>query len=67
MFDRYQAGERAILVHLDFPDESTREDLTEFKMLVSSAGVEALTVVSGKRNTPHPRFFSGSGKSRRNS
>lgn len=62
MFDRYQAGEQAVLVHLDFPDESTREDLTEFKMLVSSAGIQALTVVSGKRNTPHPRFFVGSGK-----
>ncbi len=62
MFDRYQAGEQAILVHLDFPDESTREDLTEFKMLVSSAGINELTVVSGKRNTPHPRFFVGSGK-----
>lgn len=62
MFDRYQAGEQAVLVHLDFPDESTREDLDEFKMLVSSAGVQALTVVTGKRSTPHPRFFVGSGK-----
>ncbi|MBU2925924.1 GTPase HflX [Colwellia sp. 4_MG-2023] len=62
MFDRYQAGEQAVLVHLDFPDESTREDLTEFKMLVSSAGVSALTVISGKRSTPHPKFFVGSGK-----
>ena len=62
MFDRYQAGEQAVLVHLDFPDESTREDLTEFKMLVSSAGVTELTVVSGKRGTPHPKFFVGSGK-----
>lgn len=62
MFDRYQAGEQAVLVHLDFPDESTREDLTEFKMLVSSAGVNELTVVSGKRSTPHPKFFVGSGK-----
>jgi len=62
LFERYQAGERAVLVHLDFPDESSREDLNEFKMLVSSAGVEALTVVTGKRNTPHPRFFVGSGK-----
>jgi GTPase len=62
LFDRYQAGEQAVLVHLDFPDENTREDLTEFKMLVSSAGINALTVVSGKRNTPHPRFFVGSGK-----
>lgn len=62
MFDRYQAGEQAVLVHLDFSDETTREDLTEFKMLVSSAGVNELTVVSGKRNTPHPKFFVGSGK-----
>jgi GTP-binding protein HflX len=62
LFERYQAGEQAVLVHLDFPDESSREDLNEFKMLVSSAGVQALTVVSGKRNTPHPRFFVGSGK-----
>ncbi len=62
MFDRYQAGEQAVLVHLDFPDDSTREDLAEFKMLVSSAGVNELTVVSGKRSTPHPKFFVGSGK-----
>ena len=62
MFERYQAGEQAVLVHVDFPDESSREDLNEFKMLVSSAGVEALTVVTGKRNTPHPRLFVGSGK-----
>ena len=62
MFDRYQAGEQAILVHVDFPDESSREDLQEFKMLVSSAGVSELAVVSGKRNTPHPKYFVGSGK-----
>lgn len=62
MFERYQAGEQAVLVHVDFPDESSREDLSEFKMLVSSAGVKSLDVVTGKRNTPHPRFFVGSGK-----
>lgn len=62
LFDRYQAGEQAILVHVDFPDESSREDLQEFKMLVSSAGVESLAVATGKRNTPHPKFFVGSGK-----
>jgi len=62
LFERYQAGEQAVLVHVDFPDESSREDLNEFKMLVSSAGVQALTVVTGKRNTPHPRLFVGSGK-----
>ncbi|SET18790.1 ribosome rescue GTPase HflX [Thalassotalea agarivorans] len=62
MFDRYQAGEQAVLVHIDFPDENAREDLQEFEMLVSSAGVNALTVVTGKRSSPHPKFFVGSGK-----
>lgn len=62
MFERYQAGEQAILVHVDFPDENAREDLQEFEMLVSSAGVEALNTVTGKRQTPHTRFFVGSGK-----
>ncbi len=62
MFDRHQAGEQAVLVHLDFPQENAREDLKEFEMLVSSAGVNALTVVTGKRDTPHHKFFVGSGK-----
>lgn len=62
MFDRYQAGERAILVHIDFPDENAREDLQEFEMLVDSAEIEALTVVTGKRNTPQTKYFVGSGK-----
>lgn len=62
MFDRYQAGEQAILVHLEFPDDNSREDLQEFEMLVSSAGVNALTVVIGKRYAPHPKYFVGTGK-----
>lgn len=62
LFDRFQAGEQAILVHLDFPDENAREDLQEFEMLVSSAGINSLEVITGKRNTPHTKFFVGSGK-----
>lgn len=62
LFDRYQAGEQAILVHLDFPDENAREDLQEFEMLVDSAGIQSLSVITGKRNTPHSKFFVGSGK-----
>lgn len=62
MFDRYQAGERAILVHVDFPDENSKEDLQEFEMLVSSAGVQALAVITGKRDKPHPKYFVGTGK-----
>lgn len=62
LFDRYQAGEQAILVHVDFPEETAREDLQEFEMLVSSAGIESLSVITGKRNSPHTKFFVGSGK-----
>jgi len=62
LFDRYQAGEQAILVHIDFPDENAREDLQEFEMLVSSAGIESLCIITGKRNTPHTKYFVGSGK-----
>lgn len=62
MFDRFQAGEQAILVHVDFPDENAREDLQEFEMLVGSAGIDSLCVITGKRNSPHPKYFVGSGK-----
>lgn len=62
MFDRHQAGEQAVLVHIDFPQENAREDLQEFEMLVSSAGVNSLNVLTGKRATPHPKYFVGSGK-----
>lgn len=62
MFDRYESGEQAILVHVDFPAESDREDLSELKLLVNSAGVETLAVVTASRSTPSSRFFVGSGK-----
>jgi GTP-binding protein HflX len=62
LFDRYKAGEQAILVHLDFPDENAREDLQEFELLVNSAGINSLNIITGKRNTPHAKFFVGSGK-----
>ena len=62
LFDRYQAGEQAILVHLDFPDDNTCEDLQEFEMLVDSAGITALNTIVGKRSTPHPKYFVGTGK-----
>jgi GTP-binding protein HflX len=62
LFDRYKAGEQAILVHLDFPDENAREDLQEFELLVSSAGINSLNIITGKRDTPHTKFFVGSGK-----
>jgi GTP-binding protein HflX len=47
LFDRYEAGEQAILVHVNFNDEDEREDLEELKMLVSSAGVNAVATITG--------------------
>ncbi|KFZ28009.1 GTPase HflX [Pseudidiomarina atlantica] len=62
MFDRFESGEQAILVHVDFPAEIDREDLSELKLLVTSAGVETLAVVTAARSTPSSRYFVGSGK-----
>lgn len=62
LFDRPQSGERALLVHVDFPQEFEREDLDEFEMLVASAGARNLSVLRGSRQAPHPRVFIGRGK-----
>ncbi|MGB3255353.1 ribosome rescue GTPase HflX, partial [Buttiauxella gaviniae] len=62
MFDRYDAGEHAVLVHIYFTQDKNKEDLEEFESLVSSAGVEALQVVTGSRKAPHPKYFVGEGK-----
>jgi GTP-binding protein HflX len=62
LFDRYEAGERAILVHIDFSDEDSREDLEELKLLVESAGAESIGVITGSRRAPDRKFFVGSGK-----
>lgn len=62
MFDRPRSGERAILVHLDFPQEDNREELDEFRELAASAGAIPVEVVTGSRRSPHPRYFVGSGK-----
>ncbi|AUJ68977.1 ribosome rescue GTPase HflX [Pseudoalteromonas sp. NC201] len=62
MFDRYEAGEQAVLVHIEFPHEGDREDLRELEMLVSSAGVSSVAVVQGSRQAPHAKLFVGTGK-----
>lgn len=62
MFERPDGGERAILVHLDFPDEAQREGLAEFRELVRAAGAEPVTVITGSRRVPDPKYFVGKGK-----
>lgn len=62
MLERYQSGEQAILVHVDFNDESTQEDLHELEMLALSAGATILGTVTTRRNTPQAKLFIGTGK-----
>ena len=62
MFDRYDAGEQAILVHIWFSQDKETEDLQDFETLVSSSGIEALRVITGSRKAPHPKYFVGEGK-----
>lgn len=61
MFDRYESGEQAILVHINFTYEGELEDLDECKMLVSSAGINTLAVVTGTRQSPLPKYYVGEG------
>ena len=62
MFDRYEGGDYAILVHMDLPAEVDREDLSELQLLADSAGVKTLGVVTAARSSPSPKYFVGSGK-----
>ncbi|KAA0012564.1 GTPase HflX [Billgrantia pellis] len=61
-FERPDAGETAVLVHVDFQDEREREDPGEFMELVRSAGAEPAMLLSGSRHRPDSRTFIGSGK-----
>jgi len=61
-FERHAGGERAVLVHLDVRDDRQDEDLEEFRLLASSAGVTEVGLILGNRQRPDPRFFAGTGK-----
>jgi len=61
-FERPESGELAILVHLDLDSELQPENPREFEELVLSAGGDPVSEVRGRRATPHPRYFVGSGK-----
>jgi GTPase len=52
----------AVLVQLDFGRGGVAEDLAEFQLLASSAGVAPVAVVQGRRDVPDPATFAGKGK-----
>lgn len=62
MFERYKVGERALLVHVFFPQENDIEDLKEFEVLVSSAHIEILDIVTTSKKNPQVKYFIGEGK-----
>jgi len=62
MFERPKSGERAVLVHVDFPGQSDAEDLLEFSDLAASAGARVTATVTASRNAPDPRYYVGTGK-----
>ncbi|MGB0495155.1 MAG: ribosome rescue GTPase HflX [Kangiellaceae bacterium] len=62
MFDRHSGGENAVLVHIELPDSHNKEDKDEFVDLVVSAGLSIKAMVGGSRQSPHARYFIGTGK-----
>lgn len=62
MFERPTGGERAILVHLEFPQFNEPYALDEFRELAIGAGAEPVAIVTGSRRAPDSRFFAGTGK-----
>ncbi len=70
MFDRPQSQaafdeqdqEAVVLVHLNFNDPNFDETEQEFIELVNSTGANIASLIHGKRRSPDPKFFAGSGK-----
>ncbi len=60
MFERPDAGERAVLVHVFF--QSSQEDLNELKELTRSAGAEPVCIIEAKRRAPDSKYYIGTGK-----
>ncbi len=61
-FERPRGGERALLVHINFPHQPDQDDLAEFVELVRSADVDDVELIVGSRATPSAKAFIGKGK-----
>ena len=64
LFDRPQAGSRAVLlnVHLNSSSGDIRADAEELTQLVRSGEVEPAALIQARRDRPHPKWFIGGGK-----
>ena len=61
-FDESAEKEAVVLVHLNFNDLNFAESEQEFIELVNSTNAEIATIIHGKRRSPDPKFYAGSGK-----
>ncbi len=61
-FERHSGGERALLVHVNFPRQPDQDDLAEFVELTRSANVIDVDIIVGSRQQPSAKTFIGKGK-----
>jgi GTP-binding protein HflX len=62
MIERPAAGERAVIVQLDFGQPDLEDQLEEVRLLAESAGGVVVAEVFGARHSPDPKTFAGKGK-----
>lgn len=62
MIERPAAGERAVVVQLDFGVDDIAEQVEEVKLLAESAGAFVCAVVHGRRQSPDSATYAGKGK-----
>ena len=62
MFERPAAGERAVIVQLDFGHGDIPEQLEEVRLLAESAGADICSEVYGPRRSPDAATYAGKGK-----
>lgn len=62
MFERHQGGDRVVLASIDTGALDYQDSLNELRLLSSSAGLNVVAVVEGRRTRPDPALFAGSGK-----
>ena len=62
MIERPAAGERAVIVQLDFGQDDLDDRLEEVRLLAESAGATVAAEVTGRRQSPDPKTFAGKGK-----
>ena len=62
MLERPAAGERAVIVQIDFGQPDIEDQLEEVRLLTESAGGMVVAEVMGRRHSPDPKTFAGKGK-----